>query len=216
MVTYGIGQSVLFIVFQPLVEKIGLTLTQFGYIMAASNLALAVSAIYWGKRSDRVGRKPMLVLGLFGYALGTAMVAICLDWGLRGSPGPMVLFAALLVARLIYGCLASAINPSATAYMADTTSRANRSRGMALIGMTSGIGTLAGPVVGGVFAFLSPTAPMYVAIGLAVLRCCDCIVSERTGETGIAATCGGRALAWHDGRVLPFLILLRVSGCVSR
>jgi MFS family permease len=209
MVTYGIGQSVLFIVFQPLVEKIGLTLTQFGYIMAASNLALAVSAIYWGKRSDRVGRKPMLVLGLFGYALGTAMVAASLDWGLRGSPSPMTLFVTLLVARLIYGCLASAINPSATAYMADTTSRANRSRGMALIGMTSGIGTLAGPVVGGVFAFLSPTAPMYVAIGLAVIAMFAIALflkePERQATTQHAP---GTPLAWHDSRVLPFLILL--------
>ena len=127
LITYGIGQTVLFIVLQPLVERIGLSLGQFGFIMSASNLALALFAIYWGKKSDRVGRKPMLIFGLFGYAAGSAMVAACLEWGLRGNPQPVVLFVALFIARLVYGTLASAINPSATAYMADTTSRARRS-----------------------------------------------------------------------------------------
>jgi hypothetical protein len=45
MITYGIGQTVLFIVFPPLVEQIGLSLTQFGLIWAASNLIIAMWAI---------------------------------------------------------------------------------------------------------------------------------------------------------------------------
>jgi MFS family permease len=209
LITYGIGQSVLFIVLQPLVERIGLTLTQFGFIMASSNLALALSAIYWGKKSDRVGRKPMLIFGLFGYALGSTMVAACLEWGLRGSPQPLLLFAALFIARLVYGTLASAINPSATAYMADTTSREQRSQGMALIGMTSGIGTLLGPLIGGAFAFFSPVAPMYVAIALALLAIV--LISTMLNEPAKHDSMKHgepSQLAWHDARILPFLILL--------
>lgn len=209
LITYGIGQSVLFIVFQPLVEKVGLGLSEFGFIMSLSNLALALSAVYWGKKSDRVGRKPMLIFGLFGYALGTLMVALCLEWGLRGSPDPLMLFGALLLARLVYGSLASAINPSATAYMADTTTRAKRARGMALIGMTSGVGTLLGPILGGTFAFISPIAPMYVAVGLALLAIVlvmaglkepDKHQSMQQGEAG--------KLSWNDSRIFPFLLLL--------
>lgn len=209
LITYGIGQSVLFIVFQPLVEKVGLTLSQFGFIMALSNLALALCAIFWGKKSDQVGRKPMLIFGLFGYAVGTAMVVICLEWGLRGAPDPMMLFFALLFARLVYGSLASAINPSATAYMADTTSRAQRSQGMALIGMTSGVGTLLGPVVGGSFAFISPVAPMYVAIGLALLAILLVSTLLKEPEKHASAKHDEPAkLAWNDKRVFPFLLLL--------
>ena len=209
LITYGIGQSVLFIVFQPLVERVGLTLGKFGFIMSVSNLALALFAIYWGKKSDRVGRKPMLIFGLFGYAFGTGMVAAGLEWGLRGSPDPMLLFIALLIARLVYGALASAINPSATAYMADTTSRAQRSQGMALIGMTSGVGTMIGPVVGGAFAFVSPVTPMYVAIGLAVLAIVlvGALLKEPVKHESMKRAEPGK-LAWNDSRVLPFLLLL--------
>ncbi len=169
LITYGIGQSILFIVFPPLVKEIGLSLTQYGFIMSASSLVLALSAMYWGRRSDRVGRKPTLLLGLFGYALGTTGVALALEWGVRGSPEPWVLFAVILLARLVYGGLASAINPAASGYIADTTSRENRARGMALLGMTSGIGTIVGPVLGGALAFVSVIFPMYVAVVLALL-----------------------------------------------
>lgn len=209
LITYGIGQTVLFIVLQPLVEKIGLTLGQFGFIMSSSNLALALCAIYWGRKSDEVGRKPMLLFGLFGYALGTAMVAFCLEWGLNGNRDPLLLFTLLLLARLVYGSLASAINPSATAYMADTTSRAKRSQGMALIGMTSGVGTLLGPLVGGAFAFISPVAPMYVAIGLALLAMVLIAALLKEPEKHESMQHGQPAgLSWTDSRVLPFLVLL--------
>ncbi len=169
LITYGIGQSVLFIVFPSLVKEIGLSLTQYGFILSASNLVLALSAVYWGRRSDRVGRKPTLLLGLFGYALGTTGVALALEWGVRGDPQPWALFAVILVARMVYGSLASAINPAASGYIADTTSRENRARGMALLGMTSGIGTIIGPVLGGALAFISVIFPMYVAVALSLL-----------------------------------------------
>jgi MFS family permease len=208
MITYGIGQTVLFIVFPPLVEQIGLSLTQFGLIFAASNLILAMMAIYWGRMSDRVGRKPMLMFGLFGYALGTTLVTLCLEWGVRGSPAPWVLFGALLLSRLVYSSMASAINPTATAYIADTTNRSQRSQGMALIGMTAGIGTMLGPVIGGGFAFISVLAPMYVAIGLSLLALIliGAMLKEpakhQTSEHEVA-----KKLSWLDPRIRGFLIM---------
>ncbi|MDG1463035.1 MAG: MFS transporter, partial [Gammaproteobacteria bacterium] len=144
LVTYGMGQSLLFVVFPPLVETMGLTKTQFGLIFSLSNIVLAVCAVYWGRISDRIGRKPCLLIGLFGYALGTSMLALALEWGIRSTPAPMLLFGGILLARVIYSSLASAINPSANAYLADTTTREQRSQGMALLGMTAGIGTMLG------------------------------------------------------------------------
>jgi len=208
LITYGIGQSVLFVVFPALVKEIGLTLSQYGFILSASNLVLAMSAIYWGRRSDRVGRKPTLLLGLFGYALGTIGVALALEWGVRGSPEPWMLFAAILGARLVYGSLASAINPAASGYIADTTSRENRARGMALLGMTSGIGTMLGPVLGGALAFISVIFPMYVAVALALLAMLMLAILLKEPQR-IPAPQGheNKKLSAFDPRVRSFLFL---------
>jgi MFS family permease len=208
LITYGIGQSVLFIVFPPLVKDIGLTLSQYGFIMSASNLVLALAAIFWGRRSDRVGRKPTLLLGLFGYAVGTTGVALALEGGVRGSPEPWMLFGAILLARFVYGGLASAINPAASGYIADTTSRENRARGMALLGMTSGIGTIVGPVLGGALAFVSVIFPMYVAVGLALTAMAILAIVLKEPERS-AAPDGhqARALSPLDSRVRSFLFL---------
>ncbi|MGI9290634.1 MAG: MFS transporter [Gammaproteobacteria bacterium] len=211
LITYGTGQSILFITFPPLVETIGLTITQFGYIMSASFLMLAIASIYWGRVSDRVGRKPLLMFGLFGYALGTTLVALSLEWGVRGSPTPLVLFIALLGARMVYSGLASAINPSATAYIADTTSRKHRARGMALMGMSSGFGTLLGPLIGGALVFISAIAPLYFAAVLAVLACVLIGVKLEEPERHSApAHAANEKLKWSDKRVFPFLIMLIV------
>lgn len=208
MVTYGIGQSVLFVVFPPLVEEIGLTLTQFGLIFAISNLVLALAAVRWGRLSDRVGRKPLLLLGLFGYALGTTILALALEWGLRASPAPWILFGVIVFARLVYASLASAINPSATAYLADTTTREQRARGMALMGLTSGLGTMLGPVIGGALAFISVIFPMYVAVGLALLAMLLIAIRLKEPQRAPAAPQhAAKKLAWHDRRVLPFLLM---------
>lgn len=211
LITYGIGQSILFITFPPLVEQIGLTITQFGYIMSASFLVLALASVYWGRVSDRVGRKPMLMFGLSGYALGTILVAFSLEWGLRGSPSPLILFVALLGARMIYGGLASAINPSATAYIADTTTRSQRARGMALMGMTSGMGTLIGPLVGGLLVFISAIAPLYFAAALALVACALIgFLLQEPEKHAVPAHAATEKLRWSDKRVLPFLLMLIV------
>jgi len=207
LVTYGIGQSVLYIVFQPLVKVIGLQTWQYGFIMSASNLMLAIMAFYWGRRSDRVGRKPTLLLGLFGYALGTTGVALALEWGVRSQPDPWLLFGAILAARLVYGALASAINPAASGYIADTTSRANRARGMALLGMTSGIGTVLGPVLGGALAFVSVIFPMYVAVGLATVALLALAVVLKEPERAPAPAHATNKLSPFDPRIRSFLLL---------
>ncbi len=207
LITYGIGQSVLFVVFPPLVETIGLTKTQFGLIFSISNIVLATAAVFWGRLSDKVGRKPLLLLGLFGYALGTGMLALALEWGVRETPAPMLVFAAIVAARLVYSALASAINPSATAYLADTTTREQRAQGMALLGMTSGIGTMLGPVMGGALAFISIIFPLYVAIGLSLLAMVLLAIKLKEPAKHVDQQQSGSNVSWFDPRVRPFLLL---------
>ena len=160
LVIYGTGFSLLYIIFAPLSRSIGLSTNQFGVLIAISNVALVFSSYYWGKRSQIVGRKRVFIIGLFSYALAYSLFAFGIQIGIWKLMEPIYLFVLLFFIRLIYGALIGGIQPSAVAYMSDTTVASDRAQGMALIGMASGIGTMIGPVIGGGLAFIHPLFPM--------------------------------------------------------
>ncbi len=205
LITYGMGQSLLFVIFTPLARDLGLAEWQLGLVIAASNVALAVSAPRWGRVSETLGRRPVFLIGLGGYAVGYAALALGVHAGLWGwvSAGP--LFALLLVLRLGYGLVVGGINPAATAYIADTTDEQSRSQGMALIAMSGGLGTMIGPAFGGALAGFSPVLPMYAAAALAVAAGAWAFAAlpepERHAARGEAASV--RIL---DPRILPYLV----------
>ena len=96
-----------------------------------------VFAPIWGRLSDKVGRRPVLILTLAGTCLGYAL------WIFAGS------FWVLVLSRTIGG-ISSGNLSVATAAIADVTSRKERSRGMAIIGIAFGLGFVLGPALGGI------------------------------------------------------------------
>jgi DHA1 family multidrug resistance protein-like MFS transporter len=94
----------------------------------------------WGRWSDRVGRKPLVLIGIAGYAIAQAL------FGLANS---LWLFYG---ARIIGGILSAAMFPAVTAYVADLTSEDERSRGMAWEGTAVSLGVMFGPAFGGLLA----------------------------------------------------------------
>ena len=205
LVTYGIGQSLLYVIFGPLARDLGLSETQFGILISASNVALVIFSPMWGRTSQSVGRKKIFIIGLIGYAAGYAFLAFAIQIGLWSLLAPLPLFFLLLGARLIYGSVASAISPAATAYIADTTDEKSRAAGMALIAASGGIGTIIGPAFGGLLATIGPVVPMYAAAGTAVVAAVVAGVKlaepERHTDLGI-----GVKLKIFDGRVFPYLL----------
>ncbi len=205
LVIYGTGFSLLYIIFAPLSRSIGLSTTQFGILIAISNVALVFSSYFWGKRSQIIGRKRVFIIGLFSYALAYSLFAFGIQIGIWRLMEPIYLFALLFVIRLIYGALIGGIQPSAVAYMSDTTAASDRAQGMALIGMASGIGTMIGPVIGGGLAFIHPLFPMYfgalIAIGggLLAIKYLKETVIEPVEETQ-------GTLKFYDNRVSPYLL----------
>jgi MFS family permease len=169
LVTYGVGQSLLYVVFGPLARDIGLSEVQFGILISSSNVAVVIFSPMWGRTSESKGRKRIFILGLIGYAAGYSLLAFGIQIGLWALLASTPLFFMLLAARLVYGSLASAIAPAATAYIADTTDASNRAAGMALVAASGGIGTIIGPALGGLLAQLGPVVPMYAASILAVI-----------------------------------------------
>ncbi len=127
-----------------------------GLLVAVYSLVQLVMAPLWGRLSDRVGRRPVLVLGLLGSSL--AYVAFARADSL----------AMLFLSRIVGGIGGSTI-PVAQAYIADVTTPSRRAGNLGLIGAAFGLGFVIGPALGGFLAGASPgspTAPGYVAAGL--------------------------------------------------
>jgi multidrug resistance protein len=153
MVGFGIVIPVL-----PLyAETFGASAIQNGLLVAAFSFAQFFAAPVWGKISDRTGRKPVLFISLLGTCVGFIWM------GMAGA------LWALFAARLLAGFCGGNIG-TAQAYIADITSREERSKAMGLIGAAFGLGFVFGPAIGGIVgARFGFAAPMYVAASLSLL-----------------------------------------------
>ncbi len=205
LIIYGTGFSLLYIIFAPLSRSIGLSTNQFGILIAISNVALVFSSYFWGKKSQLIGRKPVFVIGLFSYAIAYALFAFGIQIGLWGLLASWQLFSLLFVIRLLYGGLIGGIHPAATAYISDSTDANTRIKGMALIGMASGIGTMIGPIIGGGLAFIHPIFPMYFGAGIAVLGGILSMIFliEPLKQEPVSEPVN---LKFYDKRIMPYLI----------
>jgi multidrug resistance protein len=105
----------------------------------------------WGHWSDRIGRKPILLAGLFGSAAGLLLFGLA-------TRLPM-----LYLARALSGLMSSAALPTAMAYVADVTDETHRGRGMGAMGAAMGLGFIFGPGIGGVLAHFGHETPFLVA-----------------------------------------------------
>ncbi len=138
-------------------ESMGATSLHLGLLMASYSLMQFLFAPVWGRYSDRVGRRPVLLLGLLGFGLTFLLFAL--------ASRLWMLFAA----RILGGILTSATLPTAMAYIGDSTSERDRGGGMGLMGAAMGLGMIFGPALGGYLGILSFRAPFLVAAGLGFL-----------------------------------------------
>src|SRR5258708_18151152 len=100
--------------------------------MSAFSLAQFLFAPIWGRLSDRVGRRPIILVGLFGSAIGFTL------FGLAGS------LPLLFIGRIVAGVSGATI-PTAQAYIADSASAENPGKGMGLIDAPFVLGFIIGP-----------------------------------------------------------------------
>ena len=130
--------------------------TVVGLIIGSFSAMQFALAPVWGRLSDRVGRRPVLVVGLFGSGLSYVV------FGLAETVG------VLLLSRVIAGAMGANI-PVAQAYIADTTTEEGRARGMGLVGAAFGLGFIAGPAIGGVLSQWGYGVPGFFAAGLSLV-----------------------------------------------
>lgn len=123
-------------------------------LMATYSLGQFIAAPLWGRLSDRMGRKPILLISLVGSVISYTWLAY--------ASSLMVLFAARAVGGLMAGNISTAF-----AYIADITTPENRAKGMGLIGAAFGLGFIAGPAIGGILAGPDPFNADYTSPALA-------------------------------------------------
>lgn len=159
----SIGQSLVFAILPPLGREVNLGELQITSIIAISALVFSFASPRWGRLSDRVGRKPIIITGLLGYTVGTVLFSSVFLAGLTGVLGGLTLYAVLLLARCCQSVIMAATSPSAAAYTADHTSPAQRTGAMAKLGTANSMGTILGPAVSGLLATIGLLAPLYFA-----------------------------------------------------
>ena len=209
VIIFGVGQSLLFVILGPVALEIGLTPVQFGAVFSASNIFLLAAGPFWGKRSDVIGRKPVLLVGLAGTFIGTLLLAAVLQIGLWQMVTVPILMALLFFARSVYSILATSIYPASGAYMADITTRQDRAKGMALIGASNSMGSMLGPLLGAVLVTFSVLLPLYVAAGAALIGGIVLYVKlqePRRKKNGNQVN----TLKPNDKRIYPFMIVWAV------
>ena len=135
-------------------KRFGASETEVGLLLGVYSAMQFAFAPVLGRLSDRVGRRPVLLLSLLGTSAGFAIMGLAHTLWL------------LFVARAIPGIMGGNIS-TAQAYIADVTPPEQRSRGMGLIGAAFGLGFVFGPAIGGVLSHISLGAPFYFAAALA-------------------------------------------------
>lgn len=133
------------------VDYFGASANVLGMLMAVYAFMQFLFAPFWGSLSDKIGRKPVIMIGLLGFALSQFLFA--------SATALWVLFAA----RIIGGALGSALISTAMAYVSDVTTEEDRGKGMGMMGAAMGLGMVFGPGIGGWLSVTGLSTPFLVA-----------------------------------------------------
>lgn len=138
-------------------ESLGASPVQVTLLGAAYSLMQFLFAPFWGRLSDRYGRRPIVLFSVLISVVGYSIFAL--------SQSYMV----LLLARMLAG-FGNANIATAQAIIADVTTAENRSKGMGLIGAAFGLGFIFGPAIGGALSHWGVQGPAFAAAGLSLLN----------------------------------------------
>ena len=208
--TVGLGQSFVFVLVPPLARDLGLSEIQTSSIFAISALAWATTSAFWGRTSDKYGRRNIAILGLVGYSISLIALITPLFLAQKNLLNVTLLFPALVLGRLINGLVGSATRPASFAYIADITSKDNRTVKFARLESSFLLGTVAGPLVGGFLFLISNETPFYVFSGLAfiaaigIYRKLDSVTKTKNTVKKL------NKINWYSSTIWPFLAFAAV------
>jgi multidrug resistance protein len=182
-------------------ETFGATAFTVGLLATSFSLMQFIFAPIWGRLSDRVGRRPIILLGLLGS---------CLSYFAFGMASTLT---SLFAARIFAG-IAGANIPTAQAVVADLTTPENRAKGMGMVGAAFGLGFIFGPAIGGFLSRYGYSVPAFFASGLSLVNFIAAwfLLPETLKPEHRAIERVGRLDALRSALARPHLPLLLVIG----
>lgn len=155
----------------PLIRALGLADWHAGVVVSVAGLLWMLSARAWGGASDRLGRKPVLLVGVGGFAGGYLVLALFVLLALPTPPPVTLSLCLLILSRGVLGLFYAAVPPVSGALVADNVAPQERASYMARLGAAAGIGMVAGPFIASLLAGRGLAVPLYAfaALPLAAL-----------------------------------------------
>ncbi len=157
-------------------DAYGATPLVVGLLTASYAAAQLLGAPLLGRLSDQFGRRPILLVSIFGTFVGFLLLGVAepfgaslADWfGLAASANAFII-GTLFISRVTDGLTGGNISV-AQAYITDVTTEKNRAQGLGMIGAAFGLGFIIGPATGGVLSAWGYAVPAYAAAGLALIN----------------------------------------------
>lgn len=154
-----LGFGIIIPVLPEVIVQQGWSDVHVGGLLTVYALASFFTAPLWGSLSDRIGRKPLILLGLVGFSLSFIVFALFIDN-----------LTILYISRIIGGLFSGALYTSVTGFIGDMSSDEDRNKYMGFMGMSIGLGFIFGPAIGGVlgghFGLRAPFIASAVLIAL--------------------------------------------------
>lgn len=157
IMTIFIGFGIIIPVLPEVVTGTGAESFHLGMLLSVYSLVSFLMSPIWGAWSDRIGRRPIIMIGTLGFSVSFFIFGISADH--------LVL---MYVSRILGGLFSGAVTACAVAYVADITSEENRTKGMGLVGMSIGLGFIFGPAIGGLLSGFGYDVPFFAASLLAL------------------------------------------------
>jgi DHA1 family multidrug resistance protein-like MFS transporter len=159
LIVVMLGFGMVMPIFPFIITKMGGSGDEYGLLIALYAVMQLIFSPVWGSISDQIGRKPVMLIGMAGVTLTLVMFGFANQlW---------IIFAA----RILSGLLASAMMPTAMAYVGDCTSEKERGDAIGKLGGAMALGVILGPGIGGWLAGDSLTLPFFIAAGLSLVSC---------------------------------------------
>ena len=155
MLSVGMGQTVIYAVMPAHGRELGLDTIQLWRLFlsklatrklaitslsAMTALVFALVAPYWGRRSDSLGRKSVILIGLLGYTFGTLLFNVVAYAGFQGLLTGGMLWLLLVLARVVHAAIMSATFPASNAYIIEVTPLTDRAKGLGRMSAANQLG----------------------------------------------------------------------------